>query len=154
MGLPGLRWDGGHKKSGNGPIFPSLSFPPGIRIRRKAAALDAGADDYITKPFSATELMARIRVALATCTSRQCKTFRRCTRLGSFLLILKNALSIWTKKELHVTPMEYSLLSLLFKKYGEEGADDHTIIREIWGVGYDCRYPGPKSPHGRASPQN
>ena len=100
----------------------------------KIEALDAGADDYITKPFSVEELLARIRV-----------TIRRLAMLGKGemqdtsvfengdLKIDYTAGCIYLKEEeLHLTPIEYKLLCLLARNVGK--VLTHTYItRQIWG---------------------
>ena len=83
--------------------------------REKVAVLDLGADDYLAKPFSASELLARIRVAL------RLDAEKRKAYLG--------------EAEIHVTPMEHSLLLLLLKNQGKV-LTTSVILREIWGAGY------------------
>lgn len=103
----------------------------------KIEALDAGADDYLTKPFSVEELLARLRV-----------TFRRLNDLGSEaaqgsvfqngdLKIDYAAGCVFLKdEELHLTPIEYKLLCLLAKNVGK--VLTHTYItKEIWGSSWD-----------------
>ncbi|MDD2414373.1 MAG: response regulator transcription factor [Eubacteriaceae bacterium] len=104
--------------------------------REKASALDSGADDYLTKPFSATELMARIRVAfrhLHQNANGQQRPPRYDVR-GLTIELDKRQVHI-DGQEIHVTPNEYRLLSLLAKNAGKVMTTD-TIIREIWGPGY------------------
>jgi len=101
----------------------------------KAAALDLGADDYLTKPFSATELMARIRVALRHLYQRNVNKYQSCVSVGGLVIDLDKRLIFLDDVELHVTPMEYSLLALFFKNIGKV-LTTSTIIREIWGIGY------------------
>ena len=103
--------------------------------REKAAALDAGADDYLTKPFSATELMARIRVAI--------RHLRKAGKIQQQPLLSVGDLAIDLEKRqvslkgeaFHVTPLEYSLLSLLFKNMGKVLTTGY-ILKEIYGPGY------------------
>ena len=83
-----------------------------------AAALDGGADDYLTKPFSATELMARIRVALRHSRRTSVATQQTVHSVGGLSIDLERHLVFLDGTELHVTPMEYSLLSLLFRNMG------------------------------------
>lgn len=103
--------------------------------KEKAAALDNGADDYLTKPFSVTELMARIRVALRHL--QRVGYMRRQTSLavGGIRMDLEKRLVYLDDAELHVTPMEYSLLALFFRNIGKVLTTKY-ILSEIYGVGY------------------
>lgn len=101
----------------------------------KAAALDAGADDYLTKPFSAMELMARIRVTIRhlrkTTQSQMCPILS----VGELVMDLEKRQVFLKSEALHVTPLEYSLLSLFFKNMGKVLTTQY-ILKEIYGVGY------------------
>lgn len=103
--------------------------------KEKAAALDSGADDYLTKPFSATELMARIRVALRHL--HKAGGIRQQTSLavGGLRIDFDKHLVFLDDAELHTTPMEYNLLALFFRNIGKVLTTTY-IIREIYGVGY------------------
>ena len=108
--------------------------------KEKATALDDGADDYLTKPFSATELMARIRVALRHYyRMKQSSDIEKIddkvyTNGG---ITLDNGAHMVYKdgNEIHLTPMEYQLVLLFMQNLGKV-LTYHTILRKIWGEGY------------------
>ncbi|MEA4831396.1 MAG: response regulator transcription factor [Oscillospiraceae bacterium] len=103
--------------------------------KEKALALDSGADDYLTKPFSATELMARIRVALRHLHKAVGLKQQTSISVGELKIDLEKHLVYLSNAELHTTPMEYILLSLFFRNLGKVLTTKY-IINEVYGVGY------------------
>ena len=103
--------------------------------KEKAAVLDSGADDYLTKPFSAIELMARIRVSLRHLNKRGTRGTQAVIAVGGLTMDFDKHLVNLDGAEVHLTPMEYNLLSFLFKNMGKV-LTTNNIIREIWGIGY------------------
>ena len=103
--------------------------------REKVAVLDLGADDYLTKPFSASELLARIRVALRHMYKQSGAKANPVYQTGELRLDAEKHRVCLGETEIHVTPMEYSLLLLLFKNQGKV-LTTSVILREIWGAGY------------------
>ena len=99
----------------------------------KVAALDAGADDYLTKPFGVGELMARLRVALrhANQTSADEPVFIS----GRLNVDLARRLVKVNNEEVQLTPTEYDLLKLLVVHAGKV-LTHQQILRQVWGVGY------------------
>lgn len=101
----------------------------------KAAALDAGADDYLCKPFSATELLARIRVSIRHLYKAGIPISQPILSVGDLSIDFDKRQVFLKDEPLHVTPMEYSLLSLLFKNMGKVLTTQY-ILKEVYGVGY------------------
>lgn len=103
--------------------------------KEKASALDNGADDYLTKPFSSMELMARIRVALRHLYKAGGVRSQTNLAVGGLRIDLDKRLVYLEDSELHTTPLEYSLLSLFFRNIGKVLTTKY-IIKEIYGAGY------------------
>ena len=80
----------------------------------KVKALDAGADDYLTKPFNAGELLARIRVALRHAARQNIGSRSRSLLLQNLRVDLAQRQVFIDEKEVHLTPIEYKLLTSLF----------------------------------------
>lgn len=99
--------------------------------REKIEALDAGADDYITKPFHMGELLARIRVAQRKLTESQpmADTVFECDWLA--VDYTKHVVTV-DGIQTHLTPMEYKLLTLMISNRGKVLTHNY-IMRQIWG---------------------
>ena len=97
----------------------------------KIAALDGGADDYLTKPFGVGELLARMRVALR---HAQKAPDEPVLELGALKLDLARRLVFVGGKEVHLTPIEYRLLAYLAQNEGKV-LTHRQILSEVWGPG-------------------
>jgi len=135
LGLPDFDGMDVIKKVREWSEIPIIVVSARDQDKEKAAALDLGADDYLTKPFSATELLARIRVALRHLYQKNKNQQRCCYQIGDLRIDLDKHLVFLKEIEMHTTPMEYSLLVLFFKNAGSV-LTTGLIIREIWGTEY------------------
>ena len=101
----------------------------------KIKALDAGADDYLTKPFGAGELMARIRVAMRHKALREAGQHESIFTLGNLRVDLARRQVFLNEKEVHLTPIEYKLLTVLIKNAGKV-LTHRQLLKEVWGPPY------------------
>ena len=102
--------------------------------RDKIAALDAGADDYVTKPFGVRELLARLRVALRHATRAGGAESARFT-FGPLDIDLEKRRVTRSGEVVHLTPIEYRLLTELARNAGKVLTHSH-LLRQVWGPGY------------------
>jgi two-component system KDP operon response regulator KdpE len=97
----------------------------------KVAALDAGADDYVTKPFGVDELLARLRAAMRRVESSPQPVYE----IGGLRVDLEKQAVWFDGKPVQLTPHEFGLLRLLARNEGKL-LTHATILREVWGRGY------------------
>jgi two-component system, OmpR family, KDP operon response regulator KdpE len=105
------------------------------REEDKVAVLDAGADDYLTKPFGVNELLARIRVALRHAAQHASLQGEPVLEIGTLRLDLVRREVQVSGGEVHLTPLEYRLLSFLAKNAGKV-LTHRQILLEVWGPPY------------------
>jgi two-component system KDP operon response regulator KdpE len=101
----------------------------------KIKALDAGADDYLTKPFGAGELLARIRVALRHSALQQTGGEESVFVLDNLKVDLVKRQVFLDDREIHLTPIEYRLLTILIK-YAGKVITHNQLMKEVWGPAY------------------
>ena len=99
----------------------------------KVAALDTGADDYVTKPFGMGELLARMRVALRRAAS---PTAEPVFTTGELAVDLARRLVTVGGREVQLTPTEYDLLRALVIHAGKV-LTHRQLLRQVWGAGYE-----------------
>jgi two-component system KDP operon response regulator KdpE len=99
----------------------------------KIASLDAGADDYLTKPFSSGELMARMRVAMRRLAS---KSDEPVLQVDNLKMDLSLRLVAVDDKEISLTPTEYDILRLLLQNAGKV-LTHRQLLRQVWGTAYE-----------------
>jgi two-component system, OmpR family, KDP operon response regulator KdpE len=99
--------------------------------REKVAALDAGADDYVTKPFGMEELLARLRAALR----RAVPSGEPVLRVGEVEVDLEKRSVAVAGRPVQLTPNEFDLLNLFARNEGKL-LTHRTILREVWGPAY------------------
>ena len=101
--------------------------------REKVRALEAGADDYVTKPFAPDELVARLRAVLRR--SSRGDDAGPVVEAGGLRVDLAEHLVARDGNEIHLTPTEFSLLSVLVHNRGKL-LTHRALLREVWGVAY------------------
>jgi two-component system KDP operon response regulator KdpE len=116
-------------------VMPIIILSARSGEQHKIDALDAGADDYLTKPFGLGELLARIRVALRHSVNSP--------EQGENGVFTNDALKVGLLKrqvfvgdrEIHLTPIQYRLFSVLIKNAGKVLTHQH-LLKEVWGPSY------------------
>ncbi len=134
LGLPDMDGVDIIKKVRSWSNLPIIVVSARSEDRDKIEALDAGADDYLTKPFSVEELLARLRVSLRRARIDSDKLLMDASQfINGNLKIDYAAGCVWLdEEEVHLTPSEYKLLCLLAKNVGKVLTHNH-ILHEIWG---------------------
>ena len=136
LGLPDLDGVEVIKRIRSWSQLPIIVISARTEDADKVAALDAGADDYLTKPFSVTELLARLRVAQRRITTVEGKPGDSVFHNGKLTVDYAAGCASLNGEELKLTPTEYKLLCLLAKDAGK--VLTHTYLtNKIWGSSWE-----------------
>jgi two-component system KDP operon response regulator KdpE len=106
--------------------------------RDKVTALDAGADDYVSKPFSAGELLARIRVALRHTAGASHEGSEATFKVAELQVDQLRRHVTVGGAEVRLTPIEYKLLTTLVRHAGKV-VTHQQLLRDVWGPGHDAQ---------------
>lgn len=134
LGLPDMSGIEIIRKVREWSSMPIIVVSARTDIEDKVEALDAGADDYLTKPFSVDELLARIRVALRRAGNITGERTAEDSVYSNGTLRIDYAAGcvFVEEEEVHLTPMEYKILCLLARNTGKVLSYNY-ILKEIWG---------------------
>ena len=134
LGLPDMDGNDIIRKTREWSSMPIIVISARIQEKEKVEALDAGADDYITKPFGTSELLARIRTALrhSNKIATQDHITTRPYRAKDLKVDFEKRLTTIRGEEIHLTRVEYKIVSYLAKNSGKVITYD-ALINEIWG---------------------
>ena len=137
LGLPDMDGVDVIEKIRSWSNVPIIVISARSEISDKIEALDAGADDYLTKPFSVEELLARLRVTLRRLSvvseqSSSASVFEN----GGLKIDYAAGCAYLNGDELHLTPIEYKLLCLMAKNVGKVLTHSY-ITRNVWGTSWN-----------------
>lgn len=137
LGLPDIDGVDVIKKIRTWSEMPIIVISARAEDQDKIDALDAGADDYLTKPFSVQELLARIRVTERRLSAMQSANKSESVFVnGNLKIDYAAGCAYLCDEELHLTPIEYKLLCLLSRNVGK--VLTHTFItQKIWGAAWE-----------------
>ena len=130
LGLPdgdGISFINNYRSWSTNPI---LVLSARIQEHEKVKALDAGADDYLTKPFGTAELMARMRVLLRRLSQSDANT--PTFSFGDVRIDLSLRKVTKANEEIHLSPIEYQLLNILLTNSGKV-VTHRQLLKEVWG---------------------
>lgn len=137
LGLPDIDGVDVIKKIRTWSEMPIIVISARAEDQDKIDALDAGADDYLTKPFSVQELLARIRIKERRLSAMQSANKSESVFVnGNLKIDYAAGCAYLSDEELHLTPIEYKLLCLLSRNVGK--VLTHTFItQKIWGAAWE-----------------
>ncbi len=132
LGLPDLDGQEVLKRLREWLRAPIIVLSARDQEQQKVAALDGGADDYLTKPFATGELLARIRVALRHATAAGTEPASSTFTTGDLRVDLAARRVFVKDAEIHLTPLEYKLLTTLVLHAGKV-LTHRFLLKEVWG---------------------
>lgn len=132
LGLPDLDGLEVVKRLRDWSLLPVIVLSAREQEQDKIRALDAGADDYLTKPFGAGELLARIRVALRHRAGQLGEKGEPVLVVHDLRIDLAARQVFLAGAEIHLTPIEFRLLAVLVKNAGKVVTHSH-LLKEVWG---------------------
>lgn len=135
LGLPDIDGLEVTKRLREWSVVPLIVISAREQEEDKVRALDAGADDYLTKPFGAGELLARIRVSLRHMSMQHTGSEEPVFVLDNLKVDLTKRQVLLDDREVHLTPIEYRLLALLIRHAGKVITHKH-LLKEVWGTAY------------------
>ena len=130
LGLPGIDGQEVLRKLREWFQAPILILSARDQEQQKISALDAGADDYVTKPFGVGELLARMRTALRHANHVESESSE--VQIGDLKIDLAARLVYRGSQQIHLTPLEYKLLTTMVKHSGKV-LTHRYLLREVWG---------------------
>jgi DNA-binding response OmpR family regulator len=129
--LPGINgYDICRKVKEQKPDLPIIMLTARSKEVDKVAGLDLGADDYVTKPFSTPELLARIRAALRRTKNKT--PVQEEYSFGKVIMDFKQYQTFINNEEVHLSAREYAIMKFLIKHAGEV-IHRHALLDEVWG---------------------
>lgn len=134
LGLPDMDGIDIIKQTREWSSLPIIVISARVQEREKVAALDAGADDYITKPFGTDELLARIRTAIRhsnKIVDDKVNSTRPYSTRGLVVDFGKRLVTV-ERKEIHLTRVEYKIVSMLAQNSGKV-ITYSSLIEQVWG---------------------
>jgi len=132
LGLPDLEGTEVIRQVREWTATPIIVLSARDQEQMKVAALDAGADDYVTKPFGVNELLARMRTALRHAAPPPRNGADAVYTFGDVRVDLGRRQVFVTGQEVHLTPIEYKLLTTLVR-YAGKVVTHRQLLKEVWG---------------------
>jgi two-component system KDP operon response regulator KdpE len=133
LGLPDMEGHEVIRRLREWSSVPIIILSVRDRETEKIAALDAGADDYLTKPFAAGELMARLRASLRRAAHTGNEPIYE---VGELRIDLGRRVVTLGGRDVPLTPTEYDLLRTL-AQHGGRVLTHHQLLRQVWGASYE-----------------